>query len=774
MPGLTCRIVPHALQVNGDPAPLGLDDPAPEFSWKLRGRGVQTAYRIQIARTDGAVRPSTIYDSGPVSSSATVSVRCPGLPLQAHASYRWRVQVRDQNGSWGGFRSARLETAFLGRTGFVGRFITAPAHPVGVPDAPSACRELKPPRYLIHRFCLPAPPLRARLHATAAGVYQPYVNGHRVGGAELAPGWTDYNRRFRYQTYDVTAEVGQGENVLGLLVGDGWYAGYVGFGRQRAHYGQDPAVWAELHVWLSDGTKVVVATDVDWRTTTGPILYSDLLMGEAYDARRESPGWCSPGSQVPDGGPVRLSAIAADHLQADRTPPARIWQTRDPVSTDEVDPGVYVLDFGQNLVGRPLLDTRCFTGRIRMRFGEVRDRDGRLYTDNLREAAQTDLYHGHPGTQTPYRPAFTYHGFRYMDRYMEITGTDSPPPAGSVRAEVIAGAQPDTGWASSPEPLVAQLVSNIRWSQRGNLLFVPTDCPQRDERLGWLGDAQVFVETAAWNQDVRGFFYDWLNSVEDAQSPAGAFSDVAPRLVDLSDGAPGWADAGILVPWTLYRMYGERRLLERHYPAMRRYLVWLCEHNPDGLWLHQRGNDFGDWLAVGAETPKDLIATAFFAEDCRILSEVATLIGEAADARGFRTLRERVRNAYRTAFIKRDGEVLGDTQTGYVLTLAFGLAAEPDRPAVARRLRDNLHAHGDLLTTGFLGLPHLLPVLSDTGFDDVAWGLLRETRFPSWGYEIGHGATTIWERWDGWTEQRGFQTPEMNSFNHYAFGAVGA
>ncbi len=764
-------IKPYALMVEDDPALLGLDRAEPTFSWKLRGTGFQTAYRIEVwaAHAPGR-RPS--FDSGLVESDATVGVQCPTLQLTSHEAYRWRVTVRDGDGVLSRSARARFETGFLGGQGMTAAFITVPATPMSVPDAPVGARRLKPPRLLRRPFMLPGRPARARLYASAAGVYLPFLNGERVGDREMAPGWTDYGVRLRYQTYDVTPTLTSGENVLGFLLGDGWYAGHVGFGGRRARYGEDPALWAELHCWFSDGSRTVIVTGPDWTGSTGPILYSDLLMGEAYDARRARDDWCTPGAEPEGFEPAQLAEPPGGRLVADATPPVRVYEVREPVAITEPDPGVYVLDFGQNLAGRPCLDVGRVRGRLRLRFGEVLDRAGRLYTENLRGAAQTDIYQAPAAGSGVWRPAFTYHGFRYV----EVSGliTDGPPPEGAVRVEVLASDEPEAGHVVAGDRLLRQLQDNIRWSQRSNLLFVPTDCPQRDERLGWLGDAQVFIETATWNQDVRRFFRDWLQSVRDAQSAAGAFSDVAPRIEELSEGAPGWADAGVRVPWTLYEMYGDRRLLADCYPSMRRYVDYIERQNPEGLWTTGRGNDFGDWLSVGGKTPKDLIASAFYADDARILSEAAVVLGERSDAVRFRALHARIRTAFLSAFVLPDGRVAGDTQTGYALALAFRLVPKALRGALAARLRENLAAHQNLLTTGFLGTPHLLPALSEAGADDLAWGLLRETRYPSWGYEIRHGATTVWERFDSWTEERGFQDPGMNSFNHFAFGSVGA
>jgi alpha-L-rhamnosidase len=592
-------------------------------------------------------------------------------------------------------------------------------------------------------------------------LYEVHLNGARVGKGFFTPGWTDYRRRIEYQTYDVTPLLRQGENVLEAVLGDGWYAGTIGWEKKRHHYGPYPlAFLAELDVEQENGERVVITTDDRWKGGEGPIRTSDFLMGETYDARNE-PNAASP---------VTLLARPEVELIGQHSPLVEATEEIPARDRTEPSPGVYVFDFGQNLVGFARLRVEAEPGtRIEIRFAEMLAPDGNLYTTNLRTARSTDVYVARGGAPEVFEPHFTFHGFRYA----EIRGYPGEPPLDALTAVVVHSAIPETGVFETSIPLLDQLQHNIDWSQRGNFLSVPTDCPQRDERLGWMGDAQIFARTACFNRDVASFFTKWLQDVRDAQSEAGAFSDVAPRIVVTTDGSPGWGDAGVIVPWDLYRCYGDERLLERHYDAMRKWVEHIRSANPDLIRRNDLNNNYGDWVAIASETSKELLATAFFARDADLLARAARVLGRDEDARSYQELFERIRAAFGAAFLDDDGRVHGDTQTGYVLALRLDLVPGELREKTVSHLVRAIEEKGGHLSTGFLGVKHLLPALGEGGRFDVAYRLLMNETFPSWGYEIRNGATTIWERWDGWTEEQGFQDPGMNSFNHYAFGSVG-
>ncbi|HET8631741.1 MAG TPA: family 78 glycoside hydrolase catalytic domain, partial [Thermomicrobiales bacterium] len=758
--------------------PLGLDVARPRLSWELtaRRRGQrQTAYRVLVASDPATLAEDRgdLWDSGRVASDQSAHVVYDGPALASGQRAWWKVRAWDRDGvpaDWS--EPAWWEAGLLRPEDWAGQWIGLPLQDTP-PDeaAPDGLDGLVPSPYLRRVVRLPGAPRRARLYATARGVYELRLNGERVGDAVLAPGWTDYDRRIQYQIYDVTDLLRPGDNALGAILGPGWYAGHVGFGHRCRHYGARPQLLLQLHVELDGGATLVVASDGAWRGATGPIRYSDLLMGEHYDARRDLPGWDEPGFDAADWRPVDAQPRDAVPLVAERAEPVRVTEESPARAVTAPAPGVAIADLGQNITGWVRLRVRGEAGtRVQLRFGEVLNPDGTLYTANLRAARATDTYVLRGGGDEIWEPRFTFHGFRYV----EVTGYPGALAPDALTGRVVGSDTPLAGAFSCSSELVNQLQRNIDWGQRGNFLSIPTDCPQRDERLGWLGDAQVFVRTACCNRDVAAFFTKWLDDVADAQSAAGAYPDVAPRLVDAADGAPAWADAGVIVPWTLWQHYGDTRIIERHWGAMTRWLDYLRRANPDLLWEARRNHDFGDWLSVEADTPKDVIATAYFAHDARLMAQMARAIGRDAEAADYADLAARIAAAFNAAYVTADGRVKGETQTAYALALHFGLLPPNLRPLAAGHLVADIERRGRRLSTGFVGVGYLCPTLTAAGHLDVAYRLLLNEEFPSWGYSIRHGATTIWERWDGWTAERGFQDPGMNSFNHYALGAVGA
>lgn len=637
---------------------------------------------------------------------------------------------------------------------------------------------LPPAPFLRREFRVTKPLRRAVLYATALGLYEVRLNGRRIGNDFFTPGWTDYRRRVYYQTYDVTGQVRQGSNVLGAILADGWACGYVGLGgRDRYGIGR-PRFLAQLRLTYADGSAQTVATDAAWKGAYGPIREADLLMGETYDARRAMPGWEAPGfddsawrsvtvHSTPAGrGEHDAPDRSAPLLQAHPGVPVRRTQELKPRAVTEPRPGVFIFDLGQNMVGWARLVVSGPVGTtVRLRFGEVLNPDGTLYTANLRGARATDTYLLRGQGREVWEPRFTFHGFRYV----EVTGYPGRPTPAAITGVVVHSDAPPVGTFRCSNALVNQLQQNIEWGQRGNFLEVPTDCPQRDERLGWTGDAQVFARTAGFQMDVARFFGKWIIDLVDAQREDGAFTDVAP-FVAAGAGTAGWGDAGVIVPWTLYELYGDTRLLERHYDAFARWIAYL-ERNSSDLLRPARG--YGDWVAVGSRTPTDVIATAYFAYSASLVAQIARALGRDADAHRYDDLFARVRAAFNRAYVAPDGRIKGDTQTCYVLALHMDLLPPETRPAAVRHLVEDIERRGNRLSTGFLGTAYLLPVLSRFGHTDLAYRLLLQEEFPSWGYTVRRGATTIWERWDGITPEGRFQDPGMNSFNHFAFGSVG-
>ncbi|MGH2533130.1 MAG: family 78 glycoside hydrolase catalytic domain [Thermomicrobiales bacterium] len=744
--------------------PLGIDISQPRLSWTLdanaRGRR-QTAYQILVSTSEDRLiaGDGDLWDTGKIASSQSVHMAYEGTPLVSGQRAFWAVRVWDEKDAASAYSApAWWEMGLLNQEDWRGQWIS-----LGKDDA-------EPSPFLRTTFSLSQPVRRARLYATARGLYEARLNGERVGDAVLSPGWTDYTKRIQYQTYDVGNLLHVGENTFGAILGTGWYCGSVGFQGQRNHYGTHPQFLAQLVVEHEDGTTTTIVTDETWRATTGPIRSSDLLMGEEYDARAELPGWDAPGYDDADWSPVRSAPLDDVALVADRAEPVRVTEELMPRSITPLDEQTAIVDLGQNMVGWVRLKVRGPAGtRVQLRFAEVLNPDGTLYSTNLRLARQTDVYTLRGDGEEDFEPRFTFHGFRYV----EITGYPGALTPDAVTGRVVESATPPAGAFACSNEMANQLQRAIVWGQRGNFLSIPTDCPQRDERLGWLADAQIYAGTACFNRDVAAFFTKWLEDVADAQSPEGAYSDVAPRLVDLADGAPAWGDGGVILPWIFYQRYSDVRLIERHYDGMARWLEYIYAANPDYRWVNRRNNDFGDWLNVDAPTPKDLLATAYWAYDADLMARMARALGRDADAARYDDLFAKIKAAFIDAYVAADGRVAGATQTGYVLALRMDLLPDDLRAEAARHLVDDIERHGGHLTTGFVGVGYLCPLLTELGHADLAYRLLLNEDYPSWGYMLRNGATTIWERWDGWTEARGFQDPGMNSFNHYAFGSIG-
>ncbi|MBE1530631.1 glycoside hydrolase family 78 protein [Actinomadura algeriensis] len=770
---------PYGLRCEHLAEPLGIDEGSPLLSWRLASarRGDAPASCRVLVRDEAGL---PVWDTGEIDAPDAAAVRYAGAPLRPRARYRWQVTVTAGDGA-SAEASSWFETGRLGAADWRASWIAHDPDDLDVIDAPEegelalADHGLSPAVRLRRPFEAPAaPPVRARLYITARGLYEMRLNGRRVGDHELTPGWTDYRDRIDYQTHDVTELVVAGENVLAATLADGWWSGFVGFDPRRlgAHYGNHPQLLAELHIDHADGRHEVIATDTTWRTRRSPLRYADLLKGECLDLRRETPGWDRPSFADEDWAPARITGTDHHLLTASVAPPIRAVRELAPRAVTRVGADRHLVDFGQNFAGRVRLTVRdlAFGARVVIRHGEVLDEDGALYTDNLRTADATDVViGGEDGGELVFEPRFTYHGFRYA----EVVGLPALEAA-DITGVVLHNDTPWTGEFACSDPDLERLHANIGWGQRSNFLSVPTDCPQRDERLGWLADAQVFLPTACLNADVAAFFEGWLREVRGAQSPDGCFTNVAPRLAGVADqGAPGWGDAGVLLPWHLYRTYGDERFLERNFDAMCAWVDFVHRHNPDLVWRDRVGPHYADWLAP-VPTPREVVAGAYFARSTDLTARAARVLGRDDAAARYEALAARVRETFTDRFVSPDGTIEGDTQTGYLLALAFGLLPDDLAARAAERLAALVEAAGPGPTTGFLGVGLLAPVLDECGRPDLAHALLRRTDAPSWLYPLRHGATTVWERWDGYTPERGFQAPAMNSFNHYALGSVGA
>lgn len=746
--------------------PLGITAATPRFSWILTpaARGErQRAYQILVASTaeNLAAGIGDLWDSGKVKSDQSIQVLYAGAPLRSRRRAWWSVRVWDKDEVESQFSEpAWFEMGLLTNSDWQAQWVSLGEES---PIINGPCP------YLRREFTLARPIRTARAYASALGLYQLFLNGRKATEDCFLPGWTDYKKRVQFQTFDIAADLAQGPNAVGMVLGDGWYRGPLGWA-PTCRYGDRPEGLLQIEIEYEDGARETIASDSSWKAAAGPIRTSTLYNGETYDARLEMPGWASAGfddhawkhAEAWQVGDIPL-------LVASASPPVRKTQELPAKTVAEPSPGAFVFDLGQNMVGWARLKVSGRAGQqITLRFAEILNPDGTIYITNLRKAECTDRYILRGGGTETYEPSFTFHGFRYV----EVTGLETPPMLDAVTGIVTHSDLPVSGSFECSSALLNQLQKNIVWGQRGNFLDVPTDCPQRDERLGWMGDAQIFVRTGCFNMDSAGFYTKWVQDVVDAQSAEGGFPDVAPRIVDFSDGAPAWGDAGVIVPWTIYGCYGDRRILQEHYEAMTKWVAYIDDANPDHLWVNRRNNDFGDWLNIDAPTDKALIAAAYFAHDADLMVRIARVLGKEDDAARFHRLFEAVKEAFNREYVASDGRIKGETQTAYVLALRFDLLPEEKRAVAAEYLVEDIRKRGGL-STGFVGTGHLLPALTDAGYKDLAYDLALSEKFPSWGYSIRHGATTIWERWDGWTEDKGFQDPGMNSFNHYAFGAVG-
>lgn len=760
-------------------APLSIDVLQPRLSWYCKDdrRGIkQTAYQIMCASSATLLQNDTadIWDSGKVDSAQSVHIEYAGPALQSRQRVYWKVRVWDSCGDMSEWSEIRWwEMGLLSKDEWKASWIAAPL--AGGPYTTIPCP------YMRKEFACDTKPVKARLYVTALGLYECSINGERIGDDVFAPGWTDYRTRVQYRTYDVTENIQAGENVLGSLLGDGWYCGHIGW-ICRQFYGDRPCFLAQLEITDEAGEITRICTDSSWRTAFGPLLESDLLMGESYDARHEYPGWNTPGfiCEKEEWWPVKVYPAPDISYDAQRGPVVRRMCELEPLG-DPRDASrrwrdsKVIFDFGQNMVGRVRLRVKGPAGTtLTVRYAEMLDEKGGLYTENLRAARATDHFTLRGNGEEVFEPHFTFHGFRYAEvsgipKGMELTHD-------SITGIVLYSDTPRSGTFECSEQLVNQLQSNIEWGQRGNFVDIPTDCPQRDERLGWTGDAQVFIRTAASNMHVAHFFTKWLQDLADAQHDDGSIPPVAPSIdVVERDGGPAWADAIVICPWTIYQCYGDRRILETHYETMRQFIDYLSATAKDFIRVHDPNEwqGFGDWLSIDADTPKDLIGTAFFAYSAYLMSRIAKVLDKEKDAKKYAALSSQVKDAFDRKYFDKKGECAAHTQTAYVLALHFSLLPEELRVAAAQHLVDLIKERDMHLSTGFVGAPYLTHVLSDNGYSDIACELLMQKSWPSWLYAVTQGATTIWERWDGWTHDKGFQDPGMNSFNHYAYGSIG-
>jgi len=759
------------LRWDGREEPLGIVQFEPRLSWAAssteRGQK-QTAYQVLVASQPEKllVELVDIWDSGKVVTTDFINIHYGGPTPKAREQAFWTVRIWDRDDKpspWA--PSARWEMGLYDEE-WEGQWIGRRRR---ADERPSA--QDRSVVYLRKPFSLSKTVTRARLYSSAFGLYEISLNGERVGDEVLAPGFTDYEKRVLFQTHDVTEWLRQGDNVIGAVVGGGWCTAGLG-GRSGACGLEPPRVMVQLEVTLDDGSTQILVTDESWTSHDGPIASAHLYDGEKYDARRDMPGWNRPGYDARDWLPAQQYDKEKERdLVADSGPPTKVNEKLPAVNLSEPTAGVYVFDFGQNIVGWASLTTSVPAGtRITLRFAEALRADGMLYVENLRRAQATDEYMARGQENETWEPHFSVHGFRYV----EVRGLSSRPSLSAVKANVVHSVMPEVGSLETSNSLLNQLFANIRRSQRGAFLSVPTTGPQRDERLGSMLDAQVFAGTACLNYDVQLLFRKWIDDIRDAQHPNAAYSDTAP-LVHSREGGAGAGSAGILVPWAHHRCYADRAALDAHLPSMGRWLDLIRTENPDLLWTKGLEEGPSDPLEIGPATDRSLIATAQLAYLAEALAEMMRSAGAtvAPSARPYDELARGARAAFGRTFVRADGRLASDTQTAYALAISTGALSGEARDRAGTHLAAAIERAGRHLTTGVLGTAHLLPALSLVDRDDLAYVLLLQESCPSWLCSIKNGATTLWEHWDGFVEGRGFADASSNSLNHYAFGAVG-
>jgi alpha-L-rhamnosidase len=758
--------------------PMGIDVGKPRLSWELVNpeRGVlETSYEIRVAQSEADLaKGKLLWDSGKQPSEASIQMEYGGPALESRRIYYWQVRVADNHGhlsDWS--QPAHWETGLLEATDWTAKWIT--------PDLVEDETKSNPAPLLRREFSLDKKVKSARLYITAMGLYEMSLNGKRVGDEYFTPGWTSYDFRYQYQTYDVTGSLKNGANCLAAVLGDGWFRGRVAWDDKRNSYGKKLALLAQLVIAYNDGTQQIIGTDDRWKSATGAVLESDIYNGETYDARLEQPGWNQAGFDDKNWKSVAVLPPPKAKLVAPAGPPVKAMEQITPAKVLKTPGGDTVLDMGQNMVGWIRFRLSAPAGTtITLRHAEVLDKTGNFYTANLRSAQQTIRYTAKgQGTET-FQPHFTFQGFRYVS----VGGWPGEVNPEDFTGIVVHSAISRTGTFETSNPLLNQLQHNIIWGQKGNFLDVPTDCPQRDERLGWTGDAQVFARTASFNHDTAAFYTKWLNDVALDQEDDGAVPFVIPNVLSHQTrkgaaASAGWADVAVIVPWVVYQSYGDIRILAEQYQSMKAWVEYMRRQAGE-KYLWRNGFSFGDWLAFattnadypGATTDKDLIQTAYFARSTALLAKTADVLGKKEEAAEYTALEEKIVSAFQREFVTPNGRLSSNTQTAYALALEFDLLPQEQRPIAAARLAEDVKKFGHL-TTGFLGTPVLCRALSDYGYLDLAYVLLSRTEYPSWLYPVIKGATTIWERWDGIKPDGSFQDPGMNSFNHYAYGAIG-
>lgn len=749
----------------------------PQFSWVIKAdhyNVVQTAYEMKIIK-QGEELP--VYCSGKVYTEQSAHVIADSFRMESLTTYEVYIKVWD---NWGEISQwsdpCIFISALLSEEEWCAPFISMETE---------KDKDISKGTYVRGCFYLDKPVKKAYMVSTALGLYHSYINGEKAGRDEMTPGWTVYRSRLLYQTYDVTDLVQEGENVWSAHLGAGWYKGKMGIDGVRNMGGKVTAFSGQLLIRYQDGTTKTVVTDRSWKGCDSPILFSEIYDGEIYDSRMEQEGWNQKGfddsawnyvRQVEQRTDILVPQDACKLREIFRIPAKEIFVTPE---------GDTIVDFGQNMAGWVHVSVDGKAGeKVVLNHFEVLDSHGNVYMDNLRTAKETLVYICNGKGKTVYRPAFTYQGFRYL----KVAAYPGIVKKENFIAYAVSSDMEEIGSFSCSDVRINQLQHNIEWGLMSNFFDVPTDCPQRDERLGWTGDAQIFCRTAAYLRNVYPFFSKWLKDLAAEQSEEGAVSHVVPNVLAEPDkkvrqlekegfAAAGWADAAVIIPWTMYLMYGDTRIIEEQYESMKAWIDFMNNRAEDYIW--EFPGQFGDWASLDAEegscqgaTPVEMISTAYFAYSTNLFAKMAGAIGNTEDKKQYEKLKTLIIDSYRRHFI-HGGHISARTQTAQIITLYFGLAEEKDRPGIVHDLLQLLEENGGHINTGFIGTPYFCHALSQNGCVNEAFELLMKEDFPSWLYQIKMGATTIWEHWDGIKPDGTMWSPGMNSFNHYAYGAIG-
>jgi len=756
--------------------PIGIDVQKPRFSWQILSDGkdiLQTAFEIRVADSPSKLSKNTglLWSTGKIISDQSTNVDYQGTPLKSMQRAYWQVRVWDNKKNVSAWSEAAFwEMGVLETASWKANWITMKNEKKSETSLPS--------HYYRNEFSISKQVKSARVYATSLGIYQLFINGKKVGNQLFTPGFTSYKKRIQYQTYDVTSML-KPENAIGAMVGDGWYRGYLGWEPPfRALYGNQLALFVQMEINYTDGTSKTIVTDDNWKSSNGAIQEADIYNGEKYDARLEMDGWASKGFNDSKWTNVSILNHSKEILVASNGLPVKAIQEITPIKIITTPKGETVLDLGQNIVGWARMKVTGNKGdKVTIQYAEVLDKDGNFFTKTLRSAKATDIYTLKGGAEETFEPHFTFHGFRFI----KLEGYPGTVTTNKITGVVIHSDMQPTGTFSCSDSLINQLQSNIQWGQKDNFLDIPTDCPQRDERVGWTGDAQVFSMTAGFNFNTASFYTKWLKDLALDQQPNGEVPNIIPDMWNNKmGGATGWGDAAVIVPWTLYRIYGDKRILVEQYQSMKGWVEYMIKAaGNDYLWNDINHWHWGDWLAyhsekpdyAGAFTEKDLIATAYFKYTTELLSKIATIVGKNADAEKYNKLVDQIKKAFTSEYISANGRLVSHTQTAYALALSFDFIPVELRQKSANYFAADVMKFGHL-TTGFLGTPLLCSTLSSIQRDDLAFMLLNRKEYPGWLYPVTQGATTIWERWN--TQQPdGTILEGMNSFNHYAYGAIG-